>query len=426
MPSPTPILDLEAPLPTGAKYWHMQLRWWQTLLIVSGIFVVAPGIALLFVLHPNRFVLALLETMGRWFPIGKVADSINPYLLPVFLLAWMAACFLPTAVHEAVHALAGVVVGFTPQLLIMGPLRIAFQGAKTRLRLARARDFDGSCHVCVPTIIGVHRKYQFYVGIAPLANLVIGGSITTGWLLGAFGRLSVLVKALLLGFGFLSMLTGLMSLVPARLKSGLYTDGAKLWMIATNSPKWRRLLSVLALQIQRAKGTPLKRLNRRWLRDACSVDDGSSEDLTGHWMAYLSAETNDDAAAAAVHLEACLRSAGIATDEFVDRMRAMASTFHAWRTRDAVKAEKWLNTIREFTSLPRILQIRTLVALRLVQNRKDEALAKWDEGFTVIKGYPPAQIEPLEKSWTEWKAEILKRCACAEETTQSDSSSSAQ
>jgi hypothetical protein len=95
MPSPIPILDLEAPLPTRAKYWHMQLRRWQTLLIMSGFFVVAPGIAVLFMLHPNRFILALLDTMGRWFPFGKVADSINPYLLPVFLLSWTAACPLP-------------------------------------------------------------------------------------------------------------------------------------------------------------------------------------------------------------------------------------------------------------------------------------------------------------------------------------------
>ena len=425
MPSLTPILDLKVPLPR-ARYWHMQLRWWHTLLILSGFFVVAPGIAVLFILHPNRFILALLESMGRWFPFGKVVDSINPYLLPVFLLAWLAACLLPTVVHEAVHALAGVAVGFTPRMLIMGPLRIAFQGLKPRLRAARPGDFDGGCHVKVPKIIGVHRKYLFYVGMAPLANLVIGGSIIAVWRLGAFGGLSISVKTLLLGFGCLSILAGLLSLVPVRLKSGVYSDGARLWMIATNSTKWKRSLSVVALQIQRAKGTPLKRLNRRWLRDACSVDDGSSEDLWGHWMAYLSAETKDDVAAAAVHLEACLRNAGIATDEFVDRMRAVASTFQAWRTRDAVKAEKWFNAIREFTSLPRVLQIRTLVALRLVQNRKDEALAKWDEGLTVIKRYPPAQSEPLEKSWTEWRAEILKRCARAEETTQSDSSSSAQ
>src|SRR5208337_3402837 len=122
----------------------------------------------------------------------------------------------------------------------------------------------------------------------------------------------------------------------------------------------------------------LKRLNPRWLRNACSVGDGSLENLNGQWMAYLAVETNDDAAAAAVHLEACLRNAGIAPDEFVNRLRATSSTFHAWCTRDAVKAEKWFNTIREFTSLPRLLQIRTLVALRVVQNRRDEALAKWD------------------------------------------------
>jgi hypothetical protein len=404
----------------------MQLRWWHTLLIVTGLFVVAPGIAVLFMLYPNRFIFALLETMGQWSPFGKAADSINPYRLPVFFLACMAGCLLPTAIHEAVHALAGVAVGFTPEMLIMGPLRIAFRGAKARLHMVRPGDFDAVCHVKVPTIIGVHRKYLFYVGMAPLANLVVGGSIIAVWRLGAFGGFSISVKALFLGFGYLSILGGMVSLAPARLKRGRYTDGAKLWMIATNSPKCRRWLSVVALEIQRAKGTPLKRLNRKWLRNACSVDDGSSEDLAGHWMAYLSAEADDDAAAAAVHLEACLRNAEIATDEFVDRMRAVASTFHAWRTRDPVKAEKWFNAIRELASLPHILQIRTLVALRLVQSRKDEALAKWDEGLTVIKSYPPAQSEPLERSWTEWKAEILKRCARAEETTQSDSSSSAQ
>ena len=426
MPSPTPILDLEAPLPTRAKHWQMQLRWWHTLLIVGGFFVVAPGIAVLFMLYPNRFILALLETMGQWLPFGKVVDSINPHLLPVLFLTWMAACLLQTVVHEAVHTLAGVAVGFTPEMLIMGPLRIAFQGAKPCLHMARPGAFDGVCHVKVPTIIGVHRKYLFHVGMAPLANLVIGGGIIAIWRLGAFGGLSISVKTLLLGFGYLSILLGLMSLVPARLKSGQYTDGARLWMVATNSTKWRRWLSLVALEIQRAKGTPLKRLNRKWLGNACSVDDGSSENLAGHWITYLSGEADDDAAVAAVHLEACLRNAEIATDEFVDLLRAMASTFHAWHTRDAVKAEKWFNAIRELASLPRILQIRTMVALRLAQNQKDEALAKWNEGLAVIKSYPPAQSEPMEKSWTEWKAEILKRCARAEETTQSDPSSSAQ
>ena len=340
MPSPTQILDLEAPLPTRAKYRHSQLRWWHTLLIVSGFFVVAPGIAVFFMLYPNLFILALLETMGQWFPFGKAVDSVNPYLLPVFFLACMAACLLPTVIHEAVHALAGVAVGFTSKMLIMGPLRMAFQGAKPRLRTARRVDVDAFCHVNVPTIIGVHRKFLFITGMAPLASLVIGGGIIAVWRLGAFGGLPISPTTLLLGFGYLSILVGLMSLVPVRLKSGLYSDGARLWMIATNSPKCRRWLSVVALQIQRAKGTPLRRLNRKWLRNACSVDDGSLENLAGHWMTYLSAETDGDAAAAAVHLEACLRNAGIATDEFVDCMRAMASTVHAWRTRDSVKAEK--------------------------------------------------------------------------------------
>lgn len=195
-------------------------------------------------------------------------------------------------------------------------------------------------------------------------------------------------------------------------------------MIATNSPKCRRWLSVLALGIERAKGTPVKRLNRRWLRDACSIDDGSAEDFAGHWLAYLSAEANDDAEAA-IHLEACLRNAAIASDELLDRMRAMASVFHAWRTRDAVKAENWFDAIGDLGSMPRLLQIRTLVGLRVVRKRKDDALAAWDAGLAVIKSYPPAQSEPLEKSWTEWKAEILQRFTAVDEAVQPASTSSA-
>jgi hypothetical protein len=384
---------------------------------VSGIFVVAPGIAVLFVLHPNQSILTWLERMGRWFSIRDLVKSTNPYILPVFLLAWLAAVLLPIVVHEAVHALAGIAVGFKLKILTIWPFQIEFQGARPRLCLARTGNSFGSCHVKMLTVIGAHRKYFFFAGMAPLANLIMGGSIVVAWRLGAFEGLSASIRHLVAGFAFISTLGGLGSAVPV-----LNSDGARLWMIATNSPKCRRWLSLLALKIQRANGTPSNHLNRRWIRNACSVDDGSQEDLDGHWMAYLSANANNDVGSVAIHLESCLRHAPIATDEFVNRMRAAASMYHAECTRDAVKAEKWFNEMRPLASLSRILQIRTLVPLRLAQNRRDEALAQWDEGLTVIKSCPPAQREPLEKSWTAWKVEILKRCAGAEETTPPDSS----
>lgn len=418
MPSKTPILDLEAPLPQRAKHWQTDLSWRQIFLVLSGLLVLVPGIAALLFAHPNRFILALLEAMGRWFPLGKVLDSINPYLLPPFLLAFLAACFLPVAVHEVAHALAGALVGFRPENLVMGPLRVGLHGGKLRFRPARRGGPNGCCNVSIPTVVRLHRKFFSHVGAAPLANLVTGASVIAGWRLGVFGWAPVSLVVLVLGFGYVSVIAGIANLVPAQHRSGLYSDGARLRMLATNSPECRRWLSITALQIQLARGKSFKDLNRRWLRNGCYLDDGSSDALTARWLAYLSTQADDNEAVAAADLEACLQNAGAASLEFVDRLRAAASVFHALRTRDAARAERWFSEIRSPKSLPRLVEIRTSVALRAVQGRKEEALLKWDEGMTVIKSLPSGPRERLERSWMKWKEEILRQCAHAEKPAQ--------
>lgn len=141
MPSSTPILDLEAPLPERAKLRQTSLRaglrWWQTLLVIAGFVVVAPAIAIWFVLHPNPSVLALAETVGRWFSMKTWVGYISPYSLPVYFIAYLAVLLLPTVIHELAHALAGVVVGFELQTLRAGPFRVTFQKANSQLQFFR-------------------------------------------------------------------------------------------------------------------------------------------------------------------------------------------------------------------------------------------------------------------------------------------------
>lgn len=425
-PSRTPILDLEAPLPVRAKNWPSELRWWQTLLVLGGFFVVAPAIALAFMARPNPSVLAFLHGIDRHIPVIRLLDSINPYLLPLFCLLWLTACLFPGVVHEVAHLLTGMLVGFSPEALIVGPLRIVFRGAKPSFGFSRPKQPDGLCFMRIPTVKKLHRRLAYHIAAAPLANLVCGVGVTVGWYLGAFGWLPLALKALILGFGLFSIVLGLHALVPYRSSTGRFTDGARLAMLVSPSPKTMRWLSLIALDIQIRDGVPAKSWNRKWVRAASCINDGSHDSLMGSWLAFNWAEASDDDCTAASNLEVCLQNAGIASEEFLDYMRAAASAFHAWRTGDAVKAEKWFNAIQNPSSLPRLLQIRTIVALRSVEKRTDEALSKWDEGLALIKALPDPPRQPVESSWIEWRAEILKRCAPAGEPAESASTSPAQ
>lgn len=270
----------------------------------------------------------------------------------------------------------------------------------------------------VSTVVGAHRKHRVFTGIAPLANLLSGAGVIFVWRMGWLGGPPTAPISLVILFGILSLITGFGSLVPSRTKDGLRSDGAWLWMIATDSREWRRWLCVTALTIQVFKGIDPKGWNQRWLRTACASNDGSIENHWCHWLAHLAAEAREDAAGSAEHLEVCLQRAGSEPEGFVDLMRAKASIFHSWHNRDAAKSEKWFSRIREPQSLPPMAQITTLVGLRLVQNRNDEALAKWDEGLKIIQSYPAGQREREEKSWMEWKAQILERCGSVGENTE--------
>lgn len=247
----------------------------------------------------------------------------------------------------------------------------------------------------------------FFIAAGPTANLIsaalaaasisiVAPSLRTTWT--SFAG----------GFSVLSLLLGLMSLIPYG--KTLRSNGARLWTLRTSSGRTRRWITCAALASQQRKGVMPRNWKRTWLKAACSVRDASSDELSANMLAYVAAIDIKDVATAAVHLERCLELAPSSQPASRDFMAREASYFCAWFREDSMLAKHWISQMKRPKLVGPLLQIRTNIALDCARNKFDAALDAWRKGADFIDRLPATPIKVLlQASWREWGDEIRDR-----------------
>jgi hypothetical protein len=294
--------------------------------------------------------------------VGYIAAHSGIQLLPEGLAGWQVVvvmALLPllymlcVAIHELGHVLGGRLGSFRTLLFIVGPLRVERTATGFRPGLNTSILLGGGLAAMTP--VGLHdlrRRTVVMVAMGPVVSLMAGAQLlavyqaTSPLLLReptAFG--TQLLAFALLALGVISLLLGLVTLVPAR-TGGFYSDGARMLRLMKASEETEREVALIALTGMSMAGTRPREWDRALVEQGAGIRDGGPFEVGGRQFAYAHALDNGDIDSAREHLHAAL--------ERVDQLPAgargslflAAATFHALYDGDAATARACLARAR--------------------------------------------------------------------------------
>jgi hypothetical protein len=365
-PLPTPILDLEIPLPQRQSRLRSQ----------------ALG-----------FVIGLVSTLV--FVAGVRGDSEHFGRIAASLLI---AIFLGILVHEAGHLLAGWIVGFHFSSIQVGWLSLSFEYGKLTFHFRREMSASGYASIQIDRVYRLRRRLMFFIAGGPTASIlcVVVAVVTVN----VFGLHKSWLAVPIACFAFVSLLFGLLSLFP-KAGQGRWSDGARLEMLIASRDKTRRWLCLAALANEHRRGKSPKLWNANWTKAAASVRDNSADEMAACWLAYICASARKRADVGGSYLERCLELVGLAGETLRDTLMLEAAVFQAWERDNADKSATWLNRVKAPGRLPKLMQLRSAIAASCAQRDYESAHTNWLEGLALIEKLPATPVrESLNVSWS--------------------------
>jgi hypothetical protein len=403
--SPTPILDLECPLPESNR-WD-RLSWRQTFLIVIlpllAAFLLVP--AFLILSDRNPLAAKFFKSVGAMFDrVFKGSADQDPVL---YFLFYFFSLLLILLIHELGHVAAGAALGFQFKRIRIGPLTMLKSANGIKFTLQRISSLDGLAAMEIPQHRKLRRKLFIYIAAGPFANLLSGACawlfVTSQFSVG----LPPVFRQSLQFFSGLSVLIPLANLIPYLRHNGMFTDGARLMSLAGSRAKTRRWLCLIALHARIKSGAPLRDLNRTWISQAFAISDKSLDALQGLWIAYLVENDHENAETAARYLEQCLERFRIASPEFQKMLLMEGAIFQAWFRDDEQKARIWSERFGSSKSMPLLNQLRLAICMHWTGRRYDEIASAWEQGRIHIENLPPSPAnDTLRRGWLEWKNQM--------------------
>lgn len=308
-------------------------------------------------------VLGTLAGFGGGLLVGVLGARIGFELVPELGLtrgqAAIVVALLPlmwllvVAAHEAGHVLGGRLGGFRTLLYIVGPLKLERTVHGFALGLNRSIALAGGLAAMVPE--GLHdlrRRTFVMVAGGPLASFIVGtqflalhqatSSLTFRGDAGFPGQLLGIV---LLGLGLLSLLIGLVTLIPAR-AGGFYSDGARMLRLGRATEETEREVALLALVGMSMAGSRPRDWDATLVAASAAIADGGPFEVGGRQFAYAHALDRGDVAAARTHLEAALDRIQQLPPASRASLLYAAATFYALYDGDAERGRGLLQQAR--------------------------------------------------------------------------------
>ena len=324
--SSTPILDRLEPLPPLRGARRLQISTWAPIAIGLAIGVILPFVDLR--LPPLQSVLS--GVVGAAEDVGIVR----------FAVVVIATLFAAIAVHEAGHAVAGWLAGFTVHSIRIWRLQLQFP---FKLSYYRGPNHGaGGWVVCAPgTTDHLAARAGVMLVAGPAANLVSALIVY---------RLPRSNEAIPAAFIVWSLVLGVVNLLPIR-TGPLFSDGYRILMLLFDRARGERWLALLKLSKDVLDGVEPEAFSEEFLRVATAVKDDSSDTVSAHSLAYAAAFRGRRCDDAALHLEACLRHSSRTSAPFQHALMADAAVFHGRCRHNADLAEAWLQSMPAKTQI---------------------------------------------------------------------------
>jgi hypothetical protein len=376
-PIPTPILNLESPLPPLPSQIRSQ---------AMG-FVFGLGSTLLF----------FASIRGDSGHFGQIS------------VIFVAAVFAAILVHELGHLLAGWIVGFHFNSIQVAWFSLMFEYGKLTFRARREPSAVGYAGIQIDRIYRLRRRLLFFVAGGPTASIL--SVVVTVVIVNVRDLHQSWLATPAASFAFVSLLASLVSLLPLT-RRGHWSDGARLEMLLTSRDKARRWFCLAALANEHRSGKPPRLWNANWAKAAVSIRDNSMDEFSGRWLSYISVSDRKEADGAAAHLERCLELVGLVGEAMRDILTLEAAIFQAWFRDNADNSAKWLSQMKAPKRLPRLMQLRGTIAMDCARKNFESAAINWQQGLALIEKLPPTSLrDSAVASWSEWLTEIRERQA---------------
>ena len=128
------------------------------------------------------------------------------------------------------------------------------------------------------------------------------------------------------------------------------------------------------------------------------------------WLAYLSSSDRKQPELAARYLERCLELFGLVGEAMRDTLMLEGAIFQAWERDNVEKATKWIELVKTPKRLPKLMQLRSTIAISCAKRDFTSAHTDWQEGWALIEKLPPTPVRDVAiASWSERLAEIRER-----------------
>ncbi len=320
------------------------------------------------------------------------------------LIVMTMLLLLTATVHELGHLLAGYLVRFRFQVLVVGPLRIS--GGNGRLRWQRQRGgslFNGLAASLPDEMDNLGRRLLYFALGGPLASLLLS-LVALAIVLFLSSDLRRMLDYLWLWecslfTAVVSYFFLLTSMRPGTYHNGTVADGGRILMVATRSPEAERWQALVKLNAADLAGQRPFQWDEALLRQSVSLPDNSLDYLTGVVMNYHHWLDKNEPQRARRYLEEALNSSVAWETGMRTRLVLEKAFLAAAHLQDLRMARETLAQVKVSRRQVNSLFWRAKAAIHLLAGDREDARETAVHGIAVMSDDDQTGLQKAERAW---------------------------
>jgi hypothetical protein len=346
------------------------------------------------------FTYGVVSSDGKASPLPERLSMRNASRLGLVVILLLGP-FFGQLTHELGHVLAGWLVGFRFQLLVVGPFKVV-RGGSGRVRLELNRDlalFGGVAESLPTDSHDLVARFAWVVAGGPLMSLALAVAALLALALGPPG-VGPLPRLAIAWWGLFCGLLGLAASIPIPLGRTFISDGLRLLRLLRGGAEAARDAAVLHLLGLASAKTPPRAWDDAVIAKALVPSDDSSFECAARLLAYKAAVDRGEGERAYEHLARALELRETYFESPAPLL-AEAAYFEGWWRGRADEARRWLGQLPARSPyLPDYERLRAEAAAEAAAGETASAQARVEEAL---------RLAPIEAVWTRDRLDEMRQ-----------------
>ncbi|HEX8350129.1 MAG TPA: M50 family metallopeptidase [Hymenobacter sp.] len=295
-----------------------------------------------------------------WFEqiVSKAASLGLPW--PVLVLGWILSIpilnFIVILIHESGHGIGAVLTAFRVRSFTAGYLHIERKAAGWKVHLRKIQVKLGGMVQAYPAHSKhLRRRFTIFVAAGPAATLLSGSAAlllratlqSSVEVTASYTLVGYVVTCSLFIFGWLSIMLGILNLLPLTGTNGYINDGSLLRNMFQGGAAMHQQLLLLQLSGESHTGVRPRLWDGALVENLLSYQSNSVLDCHAHCWAYHYFHDHDNLEKVRLHLNEALdrkHLAPVATQQYLFCEAAYIAALH---THNVEQARHWLKRAQQ-------------------------------------------------------------------------------